>query len=155
MLLWNLNPSKGLCNETRLICRGLYSKVIDTEIITGSHVSNHVFIPRISLSPSNTSLPFILKQRQFPVRVAFSMTVNKAQGQTLNHVSVYLPQPVFSHGQLYVALSRITSYQCIKVLIDHDQNCQTKMSSIAKSFNRFLNIYAFSLEIMITNNDTP
>ena len=126
MLLRNLNPSEGLCNGTRLICRGLHSKVIDAEIITGPHVGNRVFIPRISLTPSDTSLPFVLKRRQFPIRVAFSMTVNKAQGQTLNHVGVYLLQPVFSHGQLYVALSRITSYQCIKVLIEHDQNCQTK-----------------------------
>src|SRR5436190_8580 len=81
MLLRNLNPSEGLCNGTRLICRGLHNKVIDAKIITGPYVSNRVFIPRISLIPSDTSLPFVLKRRQFPVRVAFSMTVNKAQGQ--------------------------------------------------------------------------
>ena len=126
MLVQNLNPSQGLCNGTRLICRGLYSKVIDAEIMTGPHIGSRVFIPRISLTPSDTNLPFILKRRQFPIRVAFSMTVNKSQGQTLNRVGLYLPQPVFSHGQLYVALSRITSYQCIKVLINGDQKCQTK-----------------------------
>jgi ATP-dependent DNA helicase PIF1 len=127
MLLRNLNPSEGLCNGTRLICRGLYRKVIDAEIVTGSCIGTRVFIPRMTLSPSDTNLPFILKRRQFPIRVAFSMTINKSQGQTLNHLGLYLPQPVFSHGQLYVALSRITSYQCIKVLIGNsNQNYQTK-----------------------------
>ena len=126
ILLRNLNPSEGLCNGTRLICRGLYSKVIDAEVITGPQVGRRIFIPRISLTPSDTNLPFVLRRRQFPIRVAFSMTVNKSQGQTLNHVGFYLPHPVFSHGQLYVALSRITSNQCIKVLLNCDRQCQTK-----------------------------
>jgi ATP-dependent DNA helicase PIF1 len=49
MLLRNLNPSEGLCNGTRLICHGLYRKVIDAEIITDPHVGSCVFIPRILL----------------------------------------------------------------------------------------------------------
>jgi hypothetical protein len=126
ILLRNLNPSEGLCNGTRLIVHDLQSKVIDAEIITGSHIGKRVFIPRITLSPSESSLPFTLKRLQFPVRLAFSMTINKAQGQTLNKMGLYLPQPVFSHGQLYVALSRVISYQCIKILILYQENCQTK-----------------------------
>lgn len=46
------------------------------------------------------------------------MTINKAQGQTLNTIGVYLPQPIFSHGQLYVALSRTTTAAKIKVLLE-------------------------------------
>lgn len=58
----------------------------------------------------------MLKRRQFPVQPAFAMTINKAQGQTLNNVGIYLPTPVFSHGQLYVACSRTTSKQNLKIL---------------------------------------
>jgi hypothetical protein len=114
MLIRNLNPSQGLCNGTRLICHELHNKVLEAEIITGSHIGSRVFIPRITLTSSDNTLPFILKRRQFPIRVAFSMTINKSQGQTLNRVGLYLPQPVFPHGQLYVAMSRITSHQSIK-----------------------------------------
>jgi len=44
------------------------------------------------------------------------MTVNKAQGQTIPNVGVYFPEPVCSHGQLYVALSRATARSTIKIL---------------------------------------
>jgi hypothetical protein len=52
----------------------------------------------------------------FPVRLAFAMTVNKAQGQSLDFVGLYLPKPVFSHGQLYVAYSRARARSGLKVL---------------------------------------
>jgi ATP-dependent DNA helicase PIF1 len=98
LLLRNLNQSIGLCNGTRLIVNRLGQRVIEAEIITGNNVGKLVFIPRIIMSPSKTDWPFVLRRRQFPVRVAFAMTINKSQGQTLNNVGVYLPCPVYSHG---------------------------------------------------------
>ena len=45
------------------------------------------------------------------------MTINKSQGQTLRRVGVYLPKPVFSHGQLYVALSRVGEEDAVRLLV--------------------------------------
>ena len=45
---------------------------------------------------------------------------SNVQGQTFEHVGVYLPRPVFSHGQLYVALSRCGESAGIKVLVAHE-----------------------------------
>ncbi|KAL4587659.1 hypothetical protein LXL04_000531 [Taraxacum kok-saghyz] len=61
--------------------------------------------------------PFKLKRKQFPIRLSFAMTINKAQGQTIPNVGVYLPESVFSHDQLYVALSRGISRENTKVLV--------------------------------------
>ena len=67
------------------------------------------------MSPTDSDLPFQLKRVQFPVLPAFAITINKSQGQTFDRVGIYLPDPVFSHGQLYVAFSRATSKEGVKV----------------------------------------
>lgn len=94
------------------------------EIISGINIGKKVLLSRIDLIPSDTVLPFSFKRRQFPIRLAFCMTINKAQGQTLDHVGIYLSDPVFSHGQLYVALSRAKSFDNIKVQIK-PKGCRT------------------------------
>jgi len=97
--------------------RALQDNAIDAEIVGGQHVAKRVFIPRLPLSPSDDiSLPFKFKRKQFPVRLSFAMTINKSQGQTIPNVGIYLPEPVFSHGQLYVGLSRGVSRSTTRIL---------------------------------------
>jgi hypothetical protein len=115
MLLRNTNPAMKLCNGTRLIIKKLQPHVIEAEVF-GS--SRRVFIPKMSISPSDVGLPFKFQRRQFPIRPAFSMTINKSQGQTMKSIGLYIPLPVFTHGQLYVALSRVGSRKGIKIFID-------------------------------------
>ncbi|XP_074315738.1 uncharacterized protein LOC141651948 [Silene latifolia] len=119
ILLRNLDPAAGLCNGTRLICKKFFPNMVECEISTGYYTWERVFLPRITLKPSKGSkYPINFERRQFPIKLSFAMTINKAQGQTLERVGVYLPKPCFSHGQLYVALSRARSAQQLKVLQD-------------------------------------
>ncbi|KAJ0485400.1 putative DNA helicase [Helianthus annuus] len=65
--------------------------------------------------------------RSFP----FAMTINKNQGQSLSRVGLYLRQPVFTHGQLYVSLSRVKTRDGVKLLIlDKDGKPTDKTSNV-------------------------
>ncbi|KAL3643004.1 hypothetical protein CASFOL_013819 [Castilleja foliolosa] len=118
ILIRNINQTLGLCNGTRLIVSQLLPRIIEAQIITGSSVGTRVYIPRIKFVHNSQDLPFIFTRRQFPIKLCYAMTISKSQGQSLNRIGVYLPKPVFTHGQLYVALSRATSPTSLKILID-------------------------------------
>ncbi|KAK4517984.1 uncharacterized protein ATC70_001333 [Mucor velutinosus] len=124
MLLRNLNPERGLCNGTRLNIHQVGQYVLKVKILGGSDAVE--LIPRFTLSTLPGTLPFILTRKQFPVKVSFAMTINKSQGQSLRKVAVDLRSPVFTHGQLYVAMSRATSTNGMTILLPentvHTQN---------------------------------
>nr|KYP31074.1 ATP-dependent DNA helicase PIF1 [Cajanus cajan] len=118
MLLRNIDPKAGLCNGTRLLCRGFFMNMLDVEILTGHNAGKRYFFPRIKHKTTESAgLPFVLIRKQFPVKLSFAITINKSQGQTIPNVGIYLPRHVFGHGQLYVALSRGVSQASTKILI--------------------------------------
>lgn len=122
LLIRNLNTAKGLINGTRLQVARLHENTVECKVLTGTSEGEQIFIPRIKMCPSETNLPFKMQRLQFPLLLAFAMTINKAQGQSLTKSAIYLPKPVFTHGQLYVALSRSRSFNGTKVFINETGN---------------------------------
>lgn len=117
MVLRNLAPQYGVVNGTRMVIKTLLPNIIIGIILTGSKKGQEFPIPRIKLEIGEDHghiEPFY--RGQFPVMVSYAMTVHKSQGQSLARVGIELTGDVFSHGQLYVALSRVTDVKQMVVV---------------------------------------
>ena len=124
-ILRNLVINSGLCNGTTFKVLSINHKVFRVEIKNGSHIGQNIgLITRIDLIPSEMSLPFRMKTRKLPVRLCFEMTIKKSHGQSINNLGVYIPQSVFLHGQLYVALSRAGLSNKTKVMLTDVKDTQ-------------------------------
>jgi hypothetical protein len=122
ILLRNLSQKKGLLNGTRLQITSLnHRHFICARICTGTYVGQEVLLPQIDLTSNPSYLPFVITRRQFPIDLAFAMTINKSQGQTFQKVGVYLPSPCFEHGQLYVATSQVGKRSGLRIQILHGE----------------------------------
>jgi hypothetical protein len=139
MVIRNIDPAAGICNGTRLIVNSLRTNVIEATIATGPNKGDLALIPRIKFINLATEglCPVDFQRVQFPIRLAFGMTINKAQGQTLNSVDLYLPCHVFGHGQLYVALSRVRKPGSLKLMIP------SEISEIEGKVGKFTNNVVF------------
>ena len=116
MLLRNLCLQEGLCNGSRLVVMSLRAHCIKGCLLRGDFHGQLRVMPRITLISADTYMSTI-SCKQFPVRVCFVMTINKSQGQSFDTVSVDLQMPVFSHGQFYVAMSRVSDSMGLHVLL--------------------------------------
>jgi hypothetical protein len=120
MLLRNINPRQGLCNGTRVIFDNcIENKLLQCRVVETDRV---VLIPRITFIPKLNQYPFEWQRRQFPVRPAFAITINKSQGQTLKFAGVWLRGEVFTHGQLYVACSRVCAPENLRFALIRDES---------------------------------
>jgi hypothetical protein len=119
-LLLLRNMTKNLMNGTRLLLLEIRPNILKCMILTGAGAGNTVYLPRFTFNHDGTDQPLAWTRRQFPVKPCWAMTINNSQGQTFVRVAVCVIRvvdgenstvvvdkaDVFSHGQLYVALSR-------------------------------------------------
>jgi len=86
--------------------------------------------------------------RQFPIRLAWAITVHKSQGLTFNNVKIDFTGGVFAGGQTYVALSRCTSLQGISLqepIRRENIFVRTEVTNFARNYNN-LNIINSALQ---------
>lgn len=130
MLLRNLDPSHGHVNGARYIVLAMTERAILARLATGEHKGEELLIPRIRFHPTDRKIPFEMERRQFPIRICFSITSNKSQGQTLGKVGINATTNFFSHGQDYVAKSRVGSSRDLKIYKPVDDPFPSLMKNV-------------------------
>jgi hypothetical protein len=117
-MIKNISTPGGLSNGTRLQVLNISSSLLVCKHLFGTRKGKTVYLSKSIFEYGKSQgegVPF--DRIQFPIKLAFAMTVNKAQGQTLGNIGLALRESqCFSHGQAYVAFSRVKSSACIKVL---------------------------------------
>jgi len=127
----NIDPSRGVMNGTRMIVSNISKSGRVVSLLHAVHAPGE----RQRYDPS---LPFLLHRikftcrvggsgnfmtrLQFPIRLAYAVSIHKSQSLTLDRVVVDLRSGVFEHGQLYVALSRVRMGSDVCFLLREDQD---------------------------------
>lgn len=149
MLLLNMNKRQGLCNGTRFVVKHLYQHTICLKrLVPFNGEREEIFIPRMRLRSDDIPVAGTIQRYQFPICLAFAITVNKSQGQSIDYVGLYLRKPVFCHGQFYVAVSRGKRGDrvCVAVVKGPNQGQENQRNTKVMSGKTFsLNIVIKSL----------
>jgi ATP-dependent DNA helicase PIF1 len=120
-LMRNISIERALVKNARVVARHIGQRVITVRLIRdGLEGCEDFLIPRICFEYTNPIHRQTILRRQFPLAPAYSTTFNSCQGLTLDKIGVDLTRPVFSHGQLYTALSRIRRREDCAVLLPDD-----------------------------------
>ena len=91
ILLRNLAPSQRLCNGSQMVIKQMTDQVLQVVLVGGDHHGDTAPIPQITLNPPESpDHPFSFSHHQFPVCLAFALTINKAQGQSAKYVGLDL-----------------------------------------------------------------
>ncbi|KAI9118549.1 hypothetical protein K1719_010881 [Acacia pycnantha] len=105
--------------------------ILKAKALNEISIGEDILIHHMGMNPSESKLPFNMMRRQFSIIISFAMTINKSQGQSMSNVGLYLSSLVFSHEQLYVALSRVKNFSGFKLLVlDEQKKCANQTTNV-------------------------
>ena len=122
MCIRNLDLKRGIVNGTMLKLISIGRHTAQFEILTGKACGSVDIFTRavFTITPEASGLPFTVVRKQFPIIPAYCLSVHKAQGQTLQRVGLIFESDPFTHGQLYVALSRVAGWHKVFTMYQGD-----------------------------------
>jgi len=120
ILLGNYNREDGLTKNTRVRIVNITRKLIKVVTINTDYpifalIPRYIFYLKL---PYNNS--FKIMRKQFPLRLAYALTMNRSQGQEFEKLLIDLSEAAFTHGHLYVALSRIRLKENLKIFCNQE-----------------------------------
>jgi hypothetical protein len=131
MLMRNLAP--GWTNGKRVVIQSIAPGgnsvvVVDAKHWNEEHGANHQYpyehrlrLCRVDFDWKISAVGMTVVRKQFPMRLAYAVTYNKSQGQTLERCVVDVRNPAFAHGQEYTAFSRAMESDHMRILCMHGQ----------------------------------
>ncbi len=124
MCIRNLNLKRGLINGTMLQLLAVGRRYIQCRVISGPATGGvEILLKNVfTITPEASGLPFTINRRQYPIIPAYCLSIHKAQGQTIKLCGLIFESDPFTHGQLYVALSRVASWESLWVLLRSDED---------------------------------
>jgi len=129
--LRNFSLDRQLVKNARVTITNIGSRLITVQLLAEhlTSASDDILIPRISFT-HNLYSGHTLVRKQFPLAPAYATTFNSCQGMTLDKISIDLVKPVFSHGQLYTALSTIRNRNDVKICLRAEETTTTTYKQI-------------------------
>ena len=118
-VMTTINRKEKLSKNTRVVIKEIYRYTIKVQTIDSR--AKEFFIPRVRFDVKLRFGGFILVRTQFPLRLAYAMTKNKSQGQSIPFSLNDIRHPPFSHGHLYVSMSRATDVDQVRFFCDESQ----------------------------------
>ena len=116
------NLAPGIANGTTLILLRAMERCLENIVAAGPKKDDLFFLPKVPLTPSDGEIPFEFTRCQFPVKLAFGMTINKSQEQTLGVAGIHIYQQCISHDQFYVACSRVLTKENLFICLPPETN---------------------------------
>jgi hypothetical protein len=113
MCIKNLDVSRGIINGTMLKLLAIGRRFLQVQVLTGRSTGSCELLLKgvFTISPEASGLPFSVRRTQYPLIPAYCLSVHKAQGQSLRKIGLIFESDPFTHGQLYVALSRVGGWE--------------------------------------------